>query len=366
MKTFSELGISKAFGKALYKQGITEPTSIQQQVIPVMLENKNVFVQAQTGSGKTLSFLLPLLQKVDRLEKNVQALILTPTRELAIQITVEIEKMTVNIPEIQALSVYGGKDVNQQIKKLQSGMQIIVATPGRLLDHIKQRTIDLSTVHLFILDEGDEMLRMGFLPEVKFIKEQIQSHTQMGIFSATLNDEILSLSKMLAKEFVDIRIEKTYKPVQSVEQQFIETTDRRKFSTLCELLETERPFMAIIFCRTKVRVQKLYDQMKQQKYNVAELHGDVPQGKRERVIKQLRELKLQYVVATDVASRGIDIEGITHVINYDIPHDVESYIHRIGRTGRAGEDGKAITLYAERDIEYLDLIQNNAINAIKK
>ncbi|MGM9986334.1 MAG: DEAD/DEAH box helicase [Bacillaceae bacterium] len=357
MKTFTELGLSKAWGKALFKQGITEPTPIQENVIPCFLHGKDIFAQAQTGSGKTFAFLLPMLQKINREQKHLQGLIVTPTRELALQISQEIEKMIMNVPEITSLAIYGGQDVTKQVKKSKGGAQLIIATPGRLLDHLRRETIDLSTVNMFVLDEGDEMLRMGFLPDVQLIIEKLKSDIQICIFSATLNDEVRSLASTFAKDPIDIRIEPKQKVVKTVNQRLIETTDRRKCDTLCELLNQENPFMAIIFCRTKVRVQKLVEQLKQRKYNVAELHGDLSQGKRERVMKQFRETKIQYLVATDVAARGVDIEGVTHVFNYDIPHDVDTYIHRIGRTGRAGQEGIAITLFAPKDVEYVELLK---------
>ncbi|MGL4521042.1 MAG: DEAD/DEAH box helicase [Bacilli bacterium] len=357
MKTFTELGLSKAFGKALFAQGINSPTPIQTETIPAFLDGKNIFAQAQTGSGKTLAFVLPILQKVDRSSKNVQALILTPTRELALQITNEIQKLTANIPEIQSLAVYGGQDVEAQIKKSRRGAQIIVATPGRLIDHLRRETISLSDVSMFILDEGDEMLRMGFLPEVKYILEFIPESVQACLFSATLHPEVRDVAYFFMQNSVEITVAPEEKTVRTIKQELIETTDRRKIDTLLSILDEERPFLAVILCRTIRRASKLCSQLKEQNMIVDELHGELSQAKRERVLKDFRSAKLQYLVATDVAARGLDVEGVTHVINYDIPQDVDSYVHRIGRTGRAGDSGKAITLYAPKDARYVDDIR---------
>lgn len=357
MSTFSKLGLAKTWGKSLFKQGISEPTPIQQEVIPAFLEKQNIFAQAQTGSGKTLAFLLPMLQLIDRDNKDAQALVVTPTRELALQISNEISKLTENISEIQSLAVYGGQDVAQQVKKSKQGAQFIVATPGRLLDHIRRGTIDLSSVSMFVLDEADEMLRMGFLPEVHQILDALPEQIQTGLFSATLNEDVRKLATSFMKDPSDIRIAPKQKVVKTIKHHMVETTDRGKFEDLCKIIEEERPFMAILFCRTKLRAMKLAGLLKRKNYIVDELHGDLSQAKRERVMRDFRNTKIQYLVATDVAARGVDVEGVTHVFNYDIPQDVESYIHRIGRTGRAGEEGVAITLFTPKDKNIVKMIQ---------
>ena len=357
MLDFLQLGIRKEINYTLKSLGITAPTSIQEQTIPSVLEGKDVIAKAQTGTGKTLAFVLPILEKIDVHNSDVQALILTPTRELAQQISKEIKRMIENVEGINVLAVYGGKDVEQQLKKLKGAQHIVVATPGRLLDHIRRETIDLSTVGMLVLDEADQMLHMGFLPEVDDIIYETFSSRQTMLFSATIPEEMKSLAKkyMVEPEFIEVKAKKV--TVEEVKQVVIETTDRRKQETLLHLIQEHRPFLAIIFCRTKIRVSKLHDALIANGYESDELHGDLSQSKREKAMKRFRDAKSQFLVATDVAARGLDVEGVTHVFNYDIPTDVESYVHRIGRTGRAGGDGVAFTFVAPKDLEFLRMIE---------
>lgn len=357
MPDFLQLGIRKEINHTLQSLGIVTPTSIQERTIPSVLEGKDVIAKAQTGTGKTLAFVLPILEKIDVQKSDVQALILTPTRELAQQISKEIKKMVENVEGIQTLAVYGGQDVAHQLKKLKGATHIVVATPGRLLDHIRRGSIDLTKVQMLVLDEADEMLHMGFLPEVDDIINETLSSRQTMLFSATVPNEIRSLAKkyMVEPEFIEVKAKRV--TVDEIKQVVIETTDRRKQETLLHLIGEHRPFLAIIFCRTKVRAKKLNDALIASGYESDELHGDLTQSKREKAMKRFREAKTQFLVATDVAARGLDVEGVTHVYNYDIPHDVESYVHRIGRTGRAGGEGVAITLVAPKDMEFLRLIE---------
>ncbi|MGL4820608.1 MAG: DEAD/DEAH box helicase [Bacilli bacterium] len=358
MTTFTQLGLSKTWGKALYNQGIQQPTPVQEATIPPFLDGENLFVQAQTGSGKTFAFLLPMLQTIDRSSTAVQGLILTPTRELALQISEELKKITENVPEIRSFAVYGGQDVEAQVKKSKRGAQLIVATPGRLIDHLERGTISLDTVRMFVLDEGDEMLRMGFLPEVRHILSFMNNDIQACIFSATLHDEVRSVATFFMKNAREIRIAPEQRTVKEIEQIMVETTDRRKYDELIDYVRNEQPFLAVIFCRTIRRAAKLCDKLKSEHFLVDELHGELSQAKREKVMRDFREARIQLLVATDVASRGLDVEGVTHVFNFDIPRDVDSYVHRIGRTGRAGEKGKAITFYTTADLGYLHDIQD--------
>lgn len=357
MLNFLQLGIRKEINHTLKSLGIGTPTSIQERTIPSVLEGKDVIAKAQTGTGKTLAFVLPILEKIDVNNSDVQALILTPTRELALQISKEIKKMIENLEGVKVLSVYGGQDVANQLKKLKGAQHIVVATPGRLLDHIRRGTIDLSTVERLVIDEADQMLLMGFLPEVDDIISETFPSRQTMLFSATMPTEIQSLAKkyMVKPEFIEIKAKKV--TVEEIKQVVIETTDRRKQATLFHLIDEHRPFLAIIFCRTKARANKLYEALISNGYEADELHGDLPQSKREKAMKRFREAKTQFLVATDVAARGLDVEGVTHVYNYDIPHDVESYVHRIGRTGRAGGDGVAFTLIDPKDMEFLRMIE---------
>ncbi|PED05695.1 DEAD/DEAH box helicase [Bacillus pseudomycoides] len=358
LKNFLELGISETFNHTLRENGIAEATPIQEQAIPVVMAGKDIIGQAKTGTGKTLAFVLPILEKVDPTSSDVQALIVAPTRELALQITTEIEKMLVHQENINVLAIYGGQDVAQQMRKLKGNTHIVVATPGRLLDHLRRETIVLSNVSMLVLDEADQMLHFGFLYDIEDILEVTPESKQTMLFSATMPKDIKKLAKRYMKEPEMIRIQSEEVTVNTIKQRVIETTDRAKQDALRHVMDRDQPFLAVIFCRTKRRASKLYDDLKGYGYNCDELHGDLSQGKRERVMKSFRDAKIQYLIATDVAARGLDVEGVTHVFNYDIPEDVESYIHRIGRTGRAGGSGLAITFVAPKDEMYLKEIEN--------
>ncbi|WP_270179646.1 DEAD/DEAH box helicase [Alkalihalobacillus sp. CinArs1] len=366
MKDFKGMGLDISLVESLESQGIESPTDIQKETIPVMLKGQDVMAQAQTGTGKTFAFLLPILEKVDTEADHVQALIVTPTRELALQITTELLKLVNGRSEVNVLAVYGGQDVEKQISKLNKHVHIVVGTPGRLLDHIRRETIDLSQTNFLILDEADQMLHIGFLKEVEDIIYETPDSRQTALFSATLSSDIRSLAKRFMRSPITIKGKEKGKTVEIVQQYMIETTDRRKFGALTETLDEARPFLGIIFCRTKRRVSKLYGDLKAKGYLVDELHGDLSQAKRESVIKKFREAKIQFLVATDVAARGLDIEGITHVFNYDVPHDVESYIHRIGRTGRAGEGGTAYTFIASKDKQAVPMIEKGIGKRIER
>ncbi|MDM5462518.1 DEAD/DEAH box helicase [Bacillus cereus] len=357
LKNFLELGISETFNHTLRENGITEATPIQEKAIPVIMSGKDIIGQAKTGTGKTLAFVLPILEKINTESSDVQALIVAPTRELALQITAEIKKMLVHREDINVLAIYGGQDVAQQLRKLKGNTHIVVATPGRLLDHIRRETIDLSNLSTIVLDEADQMLYFGFLYDIEDILDETPDSKQTMLFSATMPKDIKKLAKRYMEEPQMIQVQSEEVTVDTIEQRVIETTDRAKPDALRFVMDRDQPFLAVIFCRTKVRASKLYDDLKGFGYNCAELHGDIPQAKRERVMKSFREAKIQYLIATDVAARGLDVDGVTHVFNYDIPEDVESYIHRIGRTGRAGGSGLAITFVAAKDERYLEEIE---------
>lgn len=354
---FTALGIRKDIQQQLQLNGIIEPTPIQKETIPLLLDGVDVIAQAQTGTGKTLAFILPILERVDTNNPNVQALVVTPTRELALQITSELNYFTSKLKNVNALAVYGGQDVAQQMKRLKRKIHIVISTPGRLLDHLRRETIDLSQVSMLVLDEADQMLHLGFLPEVEEIIQALPTNRQTMLFSATMTKQVRSIAQNYMEKPVDIRVEHKKVTVEDIEQIVVETTDRAKQASLRMMMDKHQPFLAIIFCRTKRRVSALIDALKGFGYNAEELHGDLSQAKREKVMKLFRDAKIQYLVATDVAARGIDVEGVTHVFNYDIPHDVESYIHRIGRTGRAGEKGVAITFVAPKDRSFLEMIE---------
>jgi ATP-dependent RNA helicase DeaD len=363
---FLSLGISDALVKKLRGFGVAQPTPVQEQAIPYVLEHKDVIAQAQTGTGKTFAFILPILEKMDLEAEHVQALIVTPTRELALQITDEFEKLISDLDGVDVLAVYGGQDVDKQLRKLKRNVQIVVGTPGRLLDHIRRGTIQLSSVNYLVLDEADQMLHIGFLNEVEEIIKETPKSRQTMLFSATMPEEIRILAGKHMRKPEYIQIEKTQGPADNVKQIAIHTVDRAKQGTLVQLIEMHRPYLAVIFCRTKRRVSKLYEVLKSHKFLCDELHGDLSQAKREQVMKRFRDGEIQLLIATDVAARGLDVEGVTHVFNYDIPQDAESFIHRIGRTGRAGTKGLAITFYSSDDKQTLEMIEKELNIKIQK
>ncbi|MFE5322662.1 DEAD/DEAH box helicase [Paenibacillus sp. NPDC056579] len=353
---FAALGVSDELAEALNKHGYTEPTPIQQQAIPVVIAGEDVIAQAQTGTGKTLAFVLPILERIDARKNYTQALIVTPTRELAIQIAGEVQKWA-PIKGIRVLAAYGGQDVERQLKKLEGTVHMIIATPGRLLDHLRRETVQLQRLSTLVLDEADQMLHMGFLNEVEEIIIQTSPKRQTLLFSATMPGPIRNLAKSYMRNPQEIKVKSKQVTLTEIEQIAVKTTDRGKQDALCRLIDEYRPYLAMIFCRTKLRASKLNEALQDRGYASDELHGDLTQAKREQVMKKFREAKIQLLVATDIAARGLDVEGITHVFNYDIPHDVESYIHRIGRTGRAGQRGMAVTMVAQRDQGTLEAIE---------
>ncbi|UOF91128.1 DEAD/DEAH box helicase [Fodinisporobacter ferrooxydans] len=362
---FLELGIRPDIVKRIRTLGILEPTPIQEKAIPVLLQGKDMIAQAQTGTGKTFAFLLPILERIDPQIPVVQSLIITPTRELALQITIEVKKIASTVGA-EVLAAYGGQDVEAQVRKLKRATHIVIGTPGRLLDHLRRGTIDLYKLSMLVLDEADLMLHMGFLSEVEQIIAQASADRQMMLFSATMPNEIRSLAKRYLHNPFEVKVKSEHVTVDEIEQVVIETTDRAKQQALVKTLERYNPYLAIIFCRTKLRAKKLNESLQGLGFQADELHGDLSQAKREKVMKQFREAKIQYLIATDVAARGLDIEGVTHVFNYDIPHDVESYIHRIGRTGRAGETGVSVTFAAPKDRPFLHLIEQGIHRSIER
>ncbi|MBO9609786.1 MAG: DEAD/DEAH box helicase, partial [Paenibacillaceae bacterium] len=358
-KGFAGLGINRPLSDTLQTMGVTVPTPVQREAIPAALKGNDIIAQAQTGTGKTLAFALPIVQRVDPGRNAVQALIITPTRELAIQITAELKKLA---PVVGAtvLAAYGGQDVEQQLHKLQGAVHIVVGTPGRLLDHLRRESLHFGKLETLVLDEADQMLHMGFLAEVEEIIAQTSSRRQTLLFSATMPGPVRSLARRYMREALieEIRIEPERVTLDEIEQIVISVSDRGKQAALMEAIRAHNPYLAMIFCRTKRRAATLNEALQTNGFASEELHGDLSQAKREQVMKRFRDAKLQLLVATDMAARGIDVEGVTHVYNYDIPHDAESYIHRIGRTGRAGKTGTAVTFASPRDRYHLDKIEH--------
>ncbi|ACD52010.1 DEAD/DEAH box helicase [Clostridium botulinum] len=353
---FKSLGINENIVNILNKNGIKTPTAIQEESIPKILSGKDVIGEAKTGTGKTLAFLLPIFQNISPDTNGTQVLILSPTRELAIQITEETKKLNVN-NDINILAAYGGKDIGSQLKKLKHNVHLVIATPGRLLDHIDRKTIDLSKLKTIVIDEADQMLLMGFKNDIEKIMKVASKKHQTLCFSATMDSQVKKLAYryMIDPLFIDIKSPTI--AVDKIKQQVVETTDRWKQDSLCATLQEDNPFMAIIFCRTKRRADVLEIALHQKGLNCQKIHSDVPQAKRERIMKSFRNADIQYLIATDVAARGIDISGVSHIYNYDTPETPESYIHRIGRTGRAGEDGYTCMFVAPKDSSLLNAIE---------
>ncbi len=356
MTDFNTLGITSTYIDKLAEQGIVEPTQIQKDTIPLLMEGKDVVGQAKTGSGKTIAFLLPMIEKVCVDDPRIQSLILAPTRELALQITTELEKLTMGTG-IKSLAVYGGQDIHKQMKVLEGAVHIVVGTPGRVLDHMRRNTIELTHVSFLVLDEADQMLQIGFLQEAEAIIDALPAERLTALFSATMPVEILKLTKRYMNDPDQVMVAPGDLDIHEIKEYVVETTDRKKQQALMKTIKTEQPFLGIIFCRTKRRVTKLNVALQDKGYLTDELHGGLSQTKREEVMERFRKGHIHLLVATDIAARGLDIEGVTHIFNYDVPLDAESYIHRIGRTGRAGLSGVAVTFIAPKDFSTFALIE---------
>ncbi len=356
MNKFEELGINKDLVDCLLTNNIEEPTPIQTLSIPEILKNKDVMAEAQTGTGKTLAFLLPMFQNFDENSEHTQGLIITPTRELAIQITTEARKLAKDT-NFNILAVYGGQDINSQLRKLNRNVTLVIATPGRLLDHLKRKTVNIKNLNTLVLDEADQMLNIGFKEDIEKILTHTNKHQQMLCFSATLDSKVKQLAKKYLHNPVEVAVKKKNVTLDTIEQKIIRCIDREKQAALLKELDYTNPFMGIIFCRTKRRADLLEESMQSKGYDCHKLHGSVPQGKRQKIMKAFREARFQYLIATDVAARGLDISGVSHIYNYDVPENPETYIHRIGRTGRMNESGIAITFITHKDKEILDDIE---------
>lgn len=356
---FNILEIDQKIIAALGKMGIKQPTDVQKKAIPQILADNDIIVESNTGTGKTMSFLIPIMHKI-LYGSTSNSIILAPTRELVIQIYSEVSKLfdilakasdEKNIMEVSLdiISIYGGKDINSQISKLKRrNKTIIIATPGRLIDHINRKTIDISKTDSFVVDEADQMILMGFRNEIDFIFSKIKSKKQVLLFSATIDSKVKKMAYRYSDSFSTIRIDGKDIP-STIEQKFVFTTDRNKFDDFCQTIENDPPFMAIVFCRTKARVDNLELKMAQIGYKCEKIHSDLSQSKRERIMKDFRSLKIQFLISTDLSSRGLDVEGITHIYNYDFPERSEDYIHRIGRTGRIGKEGISYSFITEKN-----------------
>jgi ATP-dependent RNA helicase DeaD len=353
---FEEFILSNSVKRAIRDMGFSIATPIQEESIPHALAGRDIIGQAQTGTGKTLAFGIPIVEKVDPLVRKVQAIVLTPTRELAVQVANELGKIGKH-KRIAVLPVYGGQPIEKQLGQLRKGVHIVVGTPGRVIDHIRRGTLNLKPVRLAVLDEADRMLDMGFIDDMKFILAKIPGKYQTMLFSATIPPEIAWLAKRYMKDPVEIAVSKDTLTVPQTKQIFFEVRESGKLGVLTKLIETERGGVFLVFRRTKGGVDELTAALKARGYNAQALHGNCSQRERDRVMRLFRSGEVDIVVATDVAARGLDINGITHVVNYDVPQDVESYVHRIGRTGRAGREGVAITFITHWEYGELKRIQ---------
>ncbi|OKP80685.1 DEAD/DEAH box helicase [Paenibacillus helianthi] len=356
MKTFAEFGLEPKVLQAITELGFEESTPIQEQAIPIAMAGSDLIGQAQTGTGKTAAFGIPLISKIPREEEKIVALIMTPTRELAIQVAEEIGKLT-RFKGLRSLAIYGGQDIGRQIRGLKKKPQIIIGTPGRLLDHINRKTIRLDDVQTIVLDEADEMLDMGFMEDIQSILKLVPEERQTMLFSATMPPNIQRLAQQFLKNPQHVSVIPKQISAPLIDQAYIEVPERQKFEALSRLIDMESPDLAIVFGRTKRRVDELAEGLQKRGYSADGLHGDLSQNQRDAVMRKFRDGSIDVLVATDVAARGLDVSGVTHVINFDLPQDPESYVHRIGRTGRAGKEGTAWSFVTPREMDHLHLIE---------
>ncbi len=356
-KKFEDFKLDKYIIKALYNLNYTIPSKVQEEVIPRLLKKEDVIVKSKTGSGKTASFGIPICENIDIENNNVQALIVVPTRELALQVKDEISNIG-RLKKIRCSAIFGKQPIKEQIRELKQRVHIVVATPGRIIDHIGRNTINLDDIKYFIIDEADKMLNKGFIEDMEFILNKIPKNSAKGLFSATIDDDIQYICDKYLKvsNILDIKYNELFDKKQIIENK-IKSSENDKYKNLKSIIYMENPTSLIIFCNTKDKVKKLYENMKKDGFLVEELHGDMSQDKRIFVIKDFKNNKFNILISTDVAARGIHIDDISLVINYDVPRDKENYIHRIGRTGRKDSYGKAITIFTDKDDKYINEIE---------
>lgn len=354
---FSELGLDPVLLQSVEAMGFEEATPIQEQTIPLALEGRDVIGQAQTGTGKTAAFGLPMLQKIDTNSRKIQGIVVAPTRELAIQTQEELFRLGRD-KRVSVQVVYGGADIGRQIRALKNGPHIVVGTPGRLLDHIRRKTLHLENIETLVLDEADEMLNMGFLEDIEAIISETPEERQTLLFSATMPPAIKNIGVKFMRNPEHVRIKTAEMTANLIDQYFVKCKDFEKFDTMTRLFDVQNPELAIVFGRTKRRVDELSKGLELRGYRAEGIHGDLTQQKRMSVLKAFKSGELDILVATDVAARGLDISGVTHVYNYDIPQDPESYVHRIGRTGRAGREGMSVTFVTPNEMDYLRTIED--------
>jgi ATP-dependent RNA helicase DeaD len=365
-KTFNNLGLSAKVLDAINKKGFEEPTAIQAMTIPIMLrDDTNIIAQAQTGTGKTAAFGLPLIEMINIKSKAVQALILVPTRELAIQVSEEISSLKGD-KNIKVVPIYGGQSIDQQLRRLKEGVHIVVGTPGRVIDHLNRKTLKLGGIEHLILDEADEMLNMGFIEDMEEIMKHTNPAKRTLLFAATMPGRIKDLAHKYMDGYELLTAKKEQLTTNLTEQIYFEVKASDKFEALCRIIDIEDDFYGLVFCRTKRGVDSVVTHLVDRGYDAEAIHGDISQAQRERSLGNFRKQRINILIATDVAARGIDVINLTHVINYSLPKDPDSYVHRIGRTGRAGNEGTAITFITPSEYKQLMFIQRIAKTDIKK
>jgi len=364
MTTFQELDLRREVMQAIQELGYEEPTPIQALTIPPLLLGKDVVAQAQTGTGKTAAFVIPIVERIEPSNRAVQAMVLVPTRELAMQVA-EASFALSRFRRIDVLPIYGGQAYDRQLRGLRKGVHVVVGTPGRVIDHIRRGTLRLDGVRTVVLDEADEMLDMGFFEDIEFILEQTPKERQTALFSATIPPRVEALARRYLREPLYIAIAREERTVPQTHQVYYETAESGKLEALTRVLDLETPRSAIVFCRTKRAVDEVASALQARGYAADAIHGDMSQPQRERVLQSFRDNRIEILVATEVAARGLDLPDVTHVINYDIPDDPDAYIHRIGRTGRMGRKGEAITFVAPRETRLLRFIESQIHKKLK-
>lgn len=364
--TFEEMCLDTRIMRAIAEMGFEQPSPIQAQSIPIAVEGKDMIGQARTGTGKTASFGIPMLQRINPKDKNLQAIVLCPTRELAIQSANEIRKLAKFLYGIKVLPIYGGQEISKQIRSLKGGVQIVIGTPGRVMDHLRRHTLKPQTVDIVVLDEADEMLNMGFREDIETILGQLPEERQTMLFSATMPKPILEIAKRYLQEPEIVKVIQKELTVPKIEQYYYEVNPRKKNEVLSRLLDMYDPSLSLVFCNTKRKVDELVADLKGRGYFAEGLHGDMKQSQRDRVMNGFRNGRTDILVATDVAARGIDVDDVEAVFNYDVPQDDEYYVHRIGRTGRAGREGRAFTLVVGKEIYKLKDIQRYCKTKIRR
>src|ERR1700751_5376328 len=355
--TFADLQIPPSVLQAVADVGYETPAAIQAATIPALMARSDVVGLAQTGTGKTAAFAIPILSKIDVTSNATQALVLAPTRELALQVAEAFSRYGAHLPQINVLSIYGGSSYSVQLAGLRRGAQVVVGTPGRIIDHLERGTLDLSRVDYLVLDEADEMLTMGFAEDVERILSETPEYKQVALFSATMPPPIRKLTAKYLHDPLEISTKAKTATAENISQRYIQVAGPRKMDALTRVLEVEQFEAMIVFVRTKQATEEVAERLRARGFSAAAINGDIPQSQRERTIAALREGGIDILVATDVAARGLDVERISHVLNYDIPHDNESYVHRIGRTGRAGRSGAALLFVSPRERHLLKSIE---------